>query len=148
MNRKPSKQEKLPRPLHMENVRREEERKSARQENRLLKRLALMTGALACVLVLACPSWAQPPPVPLLPQSVLERMAARSVGAQNPYNTIVDVRVTNTVTTIYEVSFEKKIRVFSPETNGGMFTTRTNFAPLLGTNIISCVTNTSPVKLE
>lgn len=102
---------------------------------------------VATLLVLLPMALVAQPPMPAIPQSVLERMAASSIGKQNPYTTIVDVRVTNVVTMVYDLSYMKAIRVFPPATNGGVFTTKTNWL-LMDTNVVSVLTNTSPVRPE
>lgn len=62
------------------------------------------------------------------------------MGRQSPYISTVDVRVTNTVTTVYDLTYLRTIRMHGDATN---MTTRTNFL-LMDTNILLVQTNTTP----
>lgn len=99
-----------------------------------------------CVCAIIAALIAAEPPMPQVPASVMERFFSRSIGAQNPYATVIDVRVTNTVTTVYDLSYLRAIRAL-PTTNAEISLLKTNYL-LMDTNVISVTTNTSPIKLE
>ncbi len=63
------------------------------------------------------------------------------LGRQNPYISTEDVRITNTITTVYEVTYLRTIRVFVDATNTIY---KTNFLPMGESNIVSRTETNSP----
>lgn len=87
------------------------------------------------LLLLPCLLFAQVPPMP---------PPLNPLGRQSPYITVVDVRVTNVVTTVQVVSYSRFIRVWADATNTYF---KTNYQ-VLDTNLVSSVTNVSRGAME
>lgn len=94
----------------------------------MVKIIAILAGLLWWVILSAQP---QPP----LPQIT----AMQDLGRQSPYLSSVSVVVTQTVTTVYELTYLRAIRVQASASNT---TYKTNFL-LMDTNTISIQTNIS-----
>lgn len=97
--------------------------------------------AAALFILAPCLLFAQePPPVP---HSVFLRELGRP---GNHYSMPITLTVTQTITTVYELDFMRYIRTRLGPSN--VVIMKTNYAPMIGTNVVSCVTNSSPIVPE
>lgn len=99
------------------------------------------------LMLIPCLLFAQPQPPPI-PASAELRQLIQMRQVRDDYavpGTVITVLVTQTVTTVYELDYLRFTRAKANPTNINLVTMKTNWL-VLGTNPVSCVTNSSPVN--
>lgn len=100
------------------------------------------------LMFIPCLLFAQPQPPPPIPASAELRQLIQMRQVRDDYavpGTVITVLVTQIVTTVYELDYLRFTRAKASPTNINLVTMKTNWL-VLGTNPVSCVTNSSSVN--